>query len=114
MGIYHAGSLPPGTDPLPVKYPLTFTPTLPDMTYKSGDRVQGLLISEFGSPTKAGVKLTHLMLVNLDYKAEMDLTLSAPRSIEIFDASSGKWTRMRGKPAPLHFGKGCGKLLRMR
>ncbi len=114
MNTYHVGMNPPGTSKLPDKYPFSFSPPIPDMPYIAGDRVHGVLLSEFGKHGKRGDKLTHMVIVNLDYKSKLETTLNCPKSMEIFDATSRKWIRTQGKRVPLRLEEGCGVLLRVR
>ncbi|MCX6984365.1 MAG: hypothetical protein NT118_06370, partial [Lentisphaerae bacterium] len=91
LDVFHTGMLPPGTKPLPKESAFTFDPPVPAMDYKSGDRVQGVLISSFGSPGKTNAG-TYVLVVNLDYKAERTVFLKGPSSFEVFDAATGKWS----------------------
>ncbi|MES2706732.1 MAG: hypothetical protein V4726_09045 [Verrucomicrobiota bacterium] len=129
LAIHHAGMRLPGTVPPPADSVFTFDPPVPALDYKPGDRVQGVLISQFGPAEKpdaapaapaanAGseaVRVTHLMVVNLDYKTERAITLRAPASLEVFDAAKAQWLPASGSSrAQLHLPGGGGKLLRLR
>lgn len=112
LGVYHLGMRPPGTQGPPEKYPFTFTPAIADMPYKAGERVQGVLISEFGKPG-AGAEVTQLVVVNLDYKTELETTLHVPARAEVMNASTGQWGTPKSRSVPLRLGKGAGVLLRL-
>ena len=108
LGVFHAGMQPPGTKPFPKGSGFTFDPHVPSMDYKPGIRVQGVLLSRFG----AGAAATHVLVVNLDYKAERTVGLSGPAPLEVFDAASGQWSPVGGPRAELRLAGGGGKLVR--
>ena len=110
LNVYHLGMQLPGTIPMPAEIPISFTPAIPDLPYNTGDRVQGLLVSEFGNTGRA----THILIVNLDYKTDIDTMINCSKNIEMFDANSGKWIRSGGKSAKLHLYKGTGQLIRLK
>ena len=109
LGVSHAGMLPPGTEPLPKDCAFTFDPPVPTVEYKKGERVQGVLLSRFGASAAA----THVLVVNLDYKAEQTVGLKGPAPLEIFEAASGQWSPVGDAHVELHLAKGCGKLVRV-
>lgn len=111
-GVYHAGMLPPGAEPLPEKFPFTFDPAIPVFEFKSNDRTKGLLLGCFG---KAGAaRPSHVYVVNLDYQAEAAVTLRGPGTLEVFDTVTGQWTSSRQKRVTLNLPPGGGKLVRVR
>jgi len=109
LGIYHAGMLPPGTEPLPKDCAFTFDPPVPTAAYKKGERIQGVLLSRFGASDAA----THVLVVSLDYKAEQTVVLKGPAPLEVFDAIRGQWSKGDRAQVELHLAKGCGKLVRV-
>lgn len=113
LGVWHAGMLPPGAEPIPKDSAFAFDPPVPHMEYKSGDRVQGLLLSQFGPADGANAAGTHVLMVNLDYKNERAVALNGPKPFEIFDAATGQWTATGGARAELRLPGGGGKLLRL-
>lgn len=113
LGVFHAGMQPPGVEPLPSDGKFSFDPPVEAMEYKSGERVQGLVLSQFGTKEAAGISGIRVMVVNLDYRAEKSVTLKAPGSLEIFDPASGQWSACGGAHAELRLPPGGGKLLRV-
>lgn len=93
LGVFHTGMHPPGTVPLPGDNALTLDPPVADIPYKPGDRVQGVLISQFGPAEKseASPAPTHFVVVNLDYKTERPVGLRAAAPLEVHDAARGQW-----------------------
>jgi len=109
LGVFHAGMLPPGTVPLPNESAFTLDPPVPEMEYQAGKRVQGVLLGRFGVSDAT----THVLVVNLDYKAERFVVLKGSAALEAFDATRGQWMPVGGAQAELHLGKGEGKLVRV-
>ena len=58
-------------------------------------------------------KATHVIAVNLDYRASGVVSLVAPGSLEIFDASGGAWSSTAASRVKLGLPPGGGKLLRV-
>lgn len=114
LGVYHAGMQPPGAVPLPKDSVFTFDAPVSPIPYKPGERVRGLLLSEFGLRGKTNTMVTHALIVNLDYKTEQVVKLNGPAQLEVFDAMEGKWLSVDGKSAELHLMRGGGKLVRVR
>lgn len=115
LGVYHAGMMPQGAEPLPKDAAFTFDPAVPSMAYKAPERVKGALLGCFGSPDKTGASAaTHALVVALDYKAEMTLGVRGPGPLEIFDAATGQWLSAGGARAELRLPGGGGKLVRVR
>ena len=108
LGVFHAGMRPPGVTPLPKESAFSFDPPVVAMDYKPGIRVQGVLLSHFG----AGAAASHVLVVNLDYKAERTVGLSGPALLEDFDAASGQWSPVGGPHVELRLAGGGGKLVR--
>ena len=109
-GVFHAGMLPPGVAPLPKESAFTFDPPIPAMDYRSGERVEGVVLSLSG----AGTAATHALVVNLDYKLDRTVTLTGPAPLEIFDTTTGQWSPASGPRAELSLPRGSGKLVRVR
>jgi hypothetical protein len=116
LGVYHVGMLPPGAEALPANAPFTLEPTPSTRQYRAPDRVKGIVLGYFGPTTrkKNHSKPTHVLVVNLDYKEEASLGVRAPARLELFNLSTGQWTRAEGKVAKLHLPPGGGALLRTR
>ena len=114
LSVFHAGMQPPGVTPLPQECTFTFDPPVAHQEYKPNERVQGVLLSQFGPSGKTDPAGTHVLVVNLDYKAERTVGLTGPAPLEVFDPATGQWSPAGGPPAQLHLAKGGGKLLRVR
>lgn len=114
LGVYHAGMQPPGAEPLPADAAFTLDPPVEPISYNPPERVRGVLVGLFGPPGKRGrtAAPTHAMVVNLDYRSERTVGIQAKKRLELFDASAGKWVKVRSKKADVHLGPGEGKLLR--
>jgi hypothetical protein len=116
LGVYHAGMLPPGTQPLPKDARFTLDPPAPALAYNAPQPVRGVLLGSFGPGTAPGTAPapTHVVVVNLDYKSEATVGLRGPSAFEVFDAATGKWALAEGLPAQLRLPPGGGRLLRER
>ncbi len=115
LGVYHAGMLPPGADALPKDAAFALVPSIPAMNYQSPGRVQGVLLGVFGPTDKAPADATHAIVVNLDYKQDITLGLRAAGRLEIFDATTGRWSASAsgGPRVELNLAGGSGKLVRV-
>ena len=115
LGVYHAGMMPPGAEALPKDAAFALDPSIPAMNYQSPERVQGVLLGVFGPTDKTPADATHAIIVNLDYKKEMTLGLRAAGRLEIFDATSGRWSASAsgGPSVELKLAGGSGKLVRV-
>lgn len=109
---YHAGMLPPGTEPLPKNAPFTLETPLPETEYRPLKPVTGVLLGTFG-PGKAAAP-THVLVVNLDYDTARTIRLRGPRALETFDPETGRWTAAGGRTAELRLAGGAGRLVRVR
>jgi hypothetical protein len=109
LAVYHAGMSPPGTDGLPSKAPFRFDPPIAPLAYSPPERVRGFLLGYFGTDDKP----SHVVAVNLDYKAEATVVLAGPGSLQAFDAKSGTWAAARGLRLELRLPPGGGKLVRV-
>ena len=115
LGVYHAGMTPPGAEPLGKNVPFRLDPPVPAMAYKAPERVRGVLLGVFGPVGKdhGPGKPTHVLVVNLDYKAKDSRTIVGPGKLEIFDAARRTWSAAADKGATLDLPPGGGKLLRV-
>ena len=111
-GVYIAGTLAPGTTPLPPDAPFHFDPPVPSTPGENLKPVQGLLLGCFGPADKGGAP-TYVLVVNLDYKTEVVTTLVGPGNLDVFDATSKRWTRGKLRQVELHLPAGGGKLVRI-
>ena len=109
LAVYHAGMAPPGSKPLPPDAAFRLDPAMPPMAYKPPERVRGVLLGYFG----ADAKPTHVVAVNLDYKAPAAVTLVGPGNLEVFDAAKRVWSSAGGPRAALRLAPGGGRLVRV-
>ncbi|MCR4414954.1 MAG: hypothetical protein NUV77_21255 [Thermoguttaceae bacterium] len=109
LGVYHAGMSPPGSEPLAADAPFRLDPPLATLAYRPPERVRGILLGTFGE----GQRPSHVVVVNLDYKAEATAPLVGPGRLEVFDAASGKWSAVDGAKVELRLAPGAGKLVRL-
>ena len=116
LGVYHAGMSPPGAEPLPADARFKLDPPVPAMDYRPPDPVKGVLVGCFGpmGQGRGAAFPTHALVVNLDYGAEAVVGLRGPSRLELFDATTGQWSRAKGARAELHLPRGGGKLVRVR
>lgn len=114
LGVYHAGMMPQGAEPLPADAAWKLDPPVSALDYKPPERVRGVLLGTFGPAGKADAPPTHAVVVNLDYKAEATVGLRGPRSLDMFDATSGQWSPASGERVELRLPGGGGKLVRVR
>jgi len=115
LGVYHAGMMPPGAEPLPKDAPFRLDPAVPTVPYKPPERVRGTLLGLFGPAGKGSepAKPTHALVVNLDYQASAVAPLVGPGNLEAFDAAGGTWSPVAANDAALRLPPGGGKLLRV-
>jgi hypothetical protein len=116
LGVYHAGMLPQGTEPVPANGRFQLDPPVPAMSYTNLQPVKGVLLGYFG-PAGKGKRAptpTHVMVVNLDYQAEAVVGIRGPSRLELFDPAMGRWSRATGKRADLRLPRGGGCLVRVR
>lgn len=114
VGVYHAGMMPQGTEPLPPGAPFTFDPPVASLDYRAGTRMQGAMLGCFGPAGKGPAAATHAVVVALDYKSEMTLGLRGSAPLEVFNATTGQWTPVNSTRAELRLPGGGGKLVRVR
>ncbi len=109
LSVYHVGMAPPGTVALPANAPFRFDPPVAPRAYAPLERVRGFLLGYFGT----GEKPSHIVAVNLDYKAEATVVLIGPGTLQAFDAKAGAWSAAGGQRLELRLPPGGGKLLRV-
>lgn len=115
LAAYHAGMQPPGVERLPDDAPFRPDPPVGPLQYKLFQPVKGLLLGYFGpgNGSQAPSKPTHCIVVNLDYKAELNPTIVGPSGVEVFDALKGTWSKAGGNRAALTLPPGGGRLIRL-
>lgn len=115
LGVYHAGMLPPGAEPLPKGAAFTLDPPVPAMDYKAPEPAKGVVLGYFGLADKTGKAPapTHVLLVNLDYRSEAVLGIRGPTGLEVFEVATGEWTRAKSERTGLRLAPGGGKLVRV-
>lgn len=109
LSVHHAGMSPPGSEPLAENGPFRFDPPVAPIAHQPPERVRGFLVGFFGEADKP----SHVVVVNLDYKAEETVTLVGPGNLDSFDAVSSTWSPVGGSRAELELPRGGGKLLRV-
>ncbi len=109
LAVYHAGMIPPGTHPLPADAPFRLDPPTPSLAYNPPERVRGVLLGYFGTAARP----SHVIAVNLDYKADAAFTLVGPAPLETFDATATTWSPVGSPRADLQLPPGGGKLVRL-
>jgi len=109
LAVYHAGMSPPGSVQLPREAPFRFDPPVAPLAYRPSERVRGFVLGYFGKDEKP----THMVAVNLDYKAEAAVWLIGPGNLEAFDAKAGTWSATGGVRLELRLPPGGGKLVRV-
>jgi hypothetical protein len=116
LGVYHAGMLPPGTEPVPAEGRFQLDPPVPGMSYTNLQPVKGVLLGYFGlaGKGKRPPTPTHVMVINLDYQAEAVVGIRGPSRLQLFDPATGRWSRASGKRTDLRLPRGGGRLVRVR
>lgn len=116
IGVYHAGMMPPGAEPLPTEAAFTLDPPLPALNYQPPEPVKGVLLGYFG-PAAKGKKAavpTRVLVVNLDYQEEKVVGLRGPGRLEVYDATTGRWSRAGTGRVELSLSRGGATLVRVR
>jgi len=103
LGVYHTSMREPGCEPLPTDPPFRLDPS------KSPVGPRGLLLGLFGTKDKP----THVVVVNLDYTANVTTPLIGPGTLESFNATTAKWTPAKKAAIELTLPPGGGKLVRI-
>ena len=103
LGVYHTSMREPGCEPLPADALFHLdslqSPALP----------RGFLIGFFGAVERP----THVVVVNLDYTAEVSTSLVGPSELKLFDAKTAQWTSANKAVIELTLQPGGGKLMRV-
>jgi len=100
LGAYHVGETPPGAEALPADAPVTMQPPVP---------ASGIVVGLFGHGSRA----THVVVVNLNYREPVSVTLTTPGKVGAFDCANGRWQPLHtGRTAALRLEPGRGMLLR--
>ena len=126
LAVWHAGEIPFGTDPWPENSAFALQPQPENISqgltdakvHYAQDRnffnvrppVKGFLMGVFGPKDKA----SHLLLVNLDYCRNADITLKSPLPLDRFDQFSGNWSDAGGCSVRLDIPPGSGILMRLK
>lgn len=113
VGVYHAGMLPPGGQPLQDNGPFALDPPLPPRTYRSPQPLEGALLGLFAEAPPQSPP-TYAVLVNVDYRSEQTLGLRGPGPLEIFNPATGQWTSTPARRIELKLSPGAGALVRVR
>lgn len=103
LAVYHTALKEPGCEPMPANTVFQLDTAASTVTER------GLLFGKFGK----GVRASHVVVVNLDYKSEVIASIVGPARMEVFDAATRKWSRVRGRRAELKLPPGGGKLMRV-
>ncbi len=106
MGVYHTAMKEPGCVPAAADAAFHIDPAGPK------GNTRGLLLGCFGPGSDRAGKPTHVVVVNLDYQTEAHAILVGPANLEVFDATTGKWSAANGNTAGLTLAPGGGKLIR--
>ena len=124
LAVWHAGDIPFGADAIPENASFTFSPKLQNVSqgleeakinYVQGNNYfnrrpapKGFLTGCFG---KDG-QVSHILVVNLDYKHAATTKIATPEKLEIFDQTTRKWSALNSAKAELNIPKASGVLLR--
>ena len=103
LGVYHTSMLERGCEPLPADASFRLDPL------ESPAGMRGFLLGCFG----VKVKPTHVVVVNLDYNAEVNASLVGPGELELFDAATAQWSSAKKVAIELILPPGGGKLVRI-
>jgi len=103
LSVHHTAMKEAGCEPLPAD--AVFQIESP----QSPASPRGFLLGLFG----AAQKPTHVVVVNLDYKAEATVSLKGPGDLELFDAVTAQWTAGKKPSIPLTLPPGGGALARI-
>jgi hypothetical protein len=111
--VYHAGMQPPGAVPLPKHAAFTIDPMPKSAVYKAPERATGVLLGYFGRGNDASHP-THVLVVNLDYKAESTFTIHGPGALEVFNPETAHWSSGSQHSVEVTLKGGSGKLIRLK
>ncbi|UCG46935.1 MAG: hypothetical protein JSU94_15725 [Phycisphaerales bacterium] len=102
LGVYHTSMREPGCEPLPAGASFRLDPA------GSSGGARGFLLGCLGAKEKP----SHVVVVNLDYTADVRASLAGPGELEVFDAATAKWTAPKKAAVELNLPPGGGKLVR--
>ncbi len=105
IAVYHTALKEQGCTALPTSAPFSIEQQ-PGKT----DAGRGVLLGYFGKSDKP----THVVLVNLDYRTGVNVTLAGPGRMEKFDPAQGRWRRAGSKQIEVALQPGGGLLARAR
>ena len=109
-GAYLHGIHAPGTAPYCEQALLCLAPEAPSGELQPLQELTGTtLVTRFDAPGRP----THLMVVNCDYRTDRTLHVTAPSSVERFDALERRWSPV-GDAFDLALMRGSGVLLRLK
>jgi hypothetical protein len=111
LGVYHAGMVPPGGEPLPKQTKFFFDPPIIPAAYKPPGALRGALVGLFGDSKRSVA--THALVVNLDHNAGDVVGIRGPGQLEIFDPATREWTRCPNRRVELKLSPGGGTLVRL-
>jgi hypothetical protein len=114
VGVYEAGMLPPGSQPLPKDLVFRLEPEVPTVKYEPPRPVKGVLLGCFGPPEARTVAPTHALVVNLDYDSSAVVGIQTRSRLEVFDPEMDRWDRAPRGRCELRLAPGGGKLVRLR
>lgn len=103
LGVYHTSMREPGCEPLPADASFRLD------SAKLPASPRGFLLGLFGAKAKP----THVVVVNLDYTAEVSTSLVGPGEFEFFDATTSQWISAKKAAIELILPPGGGKLMRI-
>lgn len=102
LAVYHTGPLPAGGVAMPAGSPFALT----------SQSARGCLLGCFG---KTGKRISHILVVNLDYDNAISATLDCPGAVDVFAAAKSEWTSNdTGSRVVLNLIPGSGALLRLK
>jgi hypothetical protein len=115
VAVYRAGMEFPGTTQLPTDAAFRLDPPVPPMPFVDLKPIQGMLLGLFGPAGKSGepAKPTHVLVVNLNFRANVATTVVGPGKLDVFDATGRNWTPSNASRVALTILPGGGKLLRL-
>ena len=103
LGVHHTSMRESGCEPLPADTPFHLDSS------RSSASPRGFLLGFFGAIERP----THVVVVNLDYTAEVIASLVGPGELELFDATTAQWTSAQKAAIELILPPGGGKLVRI-
>jgi hypothetical protein len=104
---------PPGAVPLPKHAAFTIDKMTKSAAYKAPERATGILLGYFGR-TEDPSRPTHVLVVNLDYKAKSTFVLRGPGALEEFKPETARWTSGSQDSVEVTLAGGSGKLIRLK